>query len=82
MKIHFLKPKPRIITYRSYKKFDKKIFMGNLNVEIVTQSNYLEKTEVMKTDAYFKNKESLYHLYEKLNKTMFLITECKQNGRQ
>ena len=43
MKMHFPKSKPSIITYRSYKKFDNKKFMENLNAEIVIQSNYLEK---------------------------------------
>ena len=43
MKIHFPKSKPSIITYRSYKKFDNKKFMENLNAEIIIQSNYLEK---------------------------------------
>ena len=43
MKMHFPKSKPSIITYRSYKKFDTKTFMENLNAEIVNQSNYLEK---------------------------------------
>ena len=43
MKKHFPKSKPSIITYRSYKKFDNKKFMENLNAEIITQSNYLEK---------------------------------------
>ena len=41
--MHFSKSKTIIITYRSYKKFDKKIFLQNLNVEIITQSNCLEK---------------------------------------
>ena len=43
MKIYFPKPKPSIITYGSYIKFDNKKFMENLNAEIVVQSNYLEK---------------------------------------
>ena len=43
MQIHFPKSKASIITYRSYKKFDNKKFMENLNAEIITQSNYLEK---------------------------------------
>ena len=46
MKIHFPKSKPSIITYRSYKKFDNKKFMENLNAKIVTQSNYLEKDDI------------------------------------
>ena len=41
MKIHFPKPEPSIISYRCYKKFEK--LMENLNAEIITQSNYLEK---------------------------------------
>ena len=46
MKIHFLKSKPSIITCRSYKKIDNKKFMENLNAEIITQSNYLEKDDI------------------------------------
>ena len=42
MKIHFPKSKRSMIIYRSYKKFDNKKFMENLNAEIETQSNYLE----------------------------------------
>ena len=41
--MHFAKSKPSIITYRSYKRFDNKKFMENLNAEIITQSSYLEK---------------------------------------
>ena len=41
--MHFLKSKPSIITFRSYKKFDHKKFMEKWNVEIKTWSNYLEK---------------------------------------
>ena len=37
MKMHFPKSKPSIITYKSYKKFDNKKFMENLNAEIITQ---------------------------------------------
>ena len=43
MEMHFPKSKPSIITYRSYKNFDDKKFMENLNAEIITQSNYFEK---------------------------------------
>ena len=43
MKMRFAKSKPSIITYRSYKNFDNKKFMENLNAEIITQSNCLEK---------------------------------------
>ena len=43
MKMHFPKSKPSIITYRRYKKFDNKKFIENLNVEIIKQSNCLEK---------------------------------------
>ena len=43
MKMRFPKSKPSIIIYRSYKKFDNKNFMENLNAEIITRSNYLEK---------------------------------------
>ena len=116
--MHFPKYKPSILTYRSYKKFDNKKFMENLNAEIITQSNYIEKdgidafsaiccevlnnhapqkqqflrgnhkpfinaeiskaimirssdTEVMKTDAYFRNKEiSVYHFCEKLKRNI------------
>ena len=46
MKMHFLKSKPSIITYRSYKKFDNKKFKENLNAEIITQSSYLEKDSI------------------------------------
>ena len=43
MKVRFPKCKPSIITYRSYKKFDNKKFLENMNAEIITQINYLEK---------------------------------------
>ena len=46
MKMHFPNSKPSIITYRSYKEFDNKSFMENLNAVIVAQSNYLEKDDI------------------------------------
>ena len=36
IKMHFAKSEPSIITYRSYKKFENKKFMDNLNAEIIT----------------------------------------------
>ena len=44
--MHLSKSKPSIIAYRSYKKFDHKKFMANMNAEIVTQSNYLETDDM------------------------------------
>ena len=46
MKMYFPKSKPSIITYKSYKKFDNKKFMENVNAEIIIQSNYLEKDSI------------------------------------
>ena len=44
--MHFPKSKPSTITCRSYKKFDNKKFIENLNAKRITRSNYLEKDRI------------------------------------
>ena len=46
MKMYFPKSKPSIITNISYKMFHNKKCIENVNAEIITQSNFLERDDI------------------------------------
>ena len=46
MKMYFPKSKPSIITNITYKMFHNKKCIENVNAEIITQSNFLERDDI------------------------------------
>ena len=77
LKINFQKNKPKLITYRNYKKFDNRIFKTEEQKKFKMIGSLVKNIDIFKhicTDILNKN-ASLKQKYVTLNQVKFMDTE-------